>query len=69
MSKKKTSSKGNFVIGFFNEVKEEARQVTWPTKQEATHMTLIVIGVCIAAGVYLGGLDYLFTKLMGLILS
>lgn len=32
-------------------------------------MTVIVLGVSLAVGLYVGGLDYLFTNLLGLILK
>ncbi len=48
---------------FFSEAKNEIRHVNWPTRQEATRLTLIVIGIAIGLAVFLGGFDYLFSYL------
>ena len=40
------------------------KKVNWPSRQETIKYTLIVIGVCLAVAVYLGGLDFLFTNLI-----
>ena len=68
MKKKKSSKRDNIVIGYLKEVRDEISQVSWPSRKEAINMTLIVIGVSLAVGAYLGALDYAFTWLMGLII-
>jgi len=68
MSDVKSPRKGNIVAGFLAQVRQELKQVTWPTRQETLRLTLMVIGISAVAGLYLGGLDYLFTQFMGLIL-
>jgi preprotein translocase subunit SecE len=68
MAKTNTPNKGKVVSGFFREVAEELKQVTWPKRKDTVRMTGIVIAITIAIGVYLGGLDYLYTYLMGLII-
>lgn len=68
MSDGKSPKRGNVVGAFLMQVREELKKVTWPTRQETIRLTLMVVGVTIAAGIYLGGLDYLFTQLMGYIL-
>jgi preprotein translocase subunit SecE len=45
----------------------ELRKVTWPTPKEAWRLTKIVIMVILVMGLLLGGLDFAFTKLMGVI--
>lgn len=49
---------------FLLEVRGELDKVIWPTRQEAIRLTAIVIGVSLAVGVFIGALDYIFTKLM-----
>ncbi len=46
---------------FFLEARQELRHVNWPTRQEATRLTIIVIGMSIGLAVFLGAFDYLFT--------
>jgi len=53
-------------IKFLKEVKAELKQVTWPTKKEVIRLTGVVIIICLAVGVYIGILDFIFTKLIQL---
>lgn len=54
---------------FLTEVKEELYKVSWPSRQQTIRLTLVVILVSVIVGVFLGGLDYLLTKLMEVILK
>lgn len=45
---------------WFRDVISELRKVTWPTRQETTNLTLVVVVVSAALGLFLGGLDYGF---------
>ncbi|HUC01451.1 MAG TPA: preprotein translocase subunit SecE [Candidatus Paceibacterota bacterium] len=49
---------------FFSEARTELRHVNWPTRQEATRLTLIVIGMSLGLALYLGAFDYLFSFLI-----
>ena len=49
-------------LEFLNQVKVELRQVKWPTNQQALKLTLTVVLVSLAVGLYISGLDVLFTK-------
>lgn len=49
---------------FLKEVRTEMEKVSWPSRQEAIRLTLIVIAVSVAIGVYIGSLDFGFTKIM-----
>jgi preprotein translocase subunit SecE len=55
-------------LKFLQEVRHELLQVTWPTRQKAWRMTLIVLAISLVVGLYIGGLDLLFTNLLGVIL-
>jgi preprotein translocase subunit SecE len=39
----------------------ELRKVTWPTRAETAHLTIVVIVVSILFGVLLGGVDLIFS--------
>ncbi len=54
---------------WWRETVGELRKVTWPTPREAWRLTKIVIAVMVFMGIILGGLDYVFTRLIGLILG
>ncbi|MBI4990672.1 preprotein translocase subunit SecE [Candidatus Gottesmanbacteria bacterium] len=53
--------KGGPVI-FLREVKSELGKVVWPTREEVVKLTIIVVAVSLAIGLYIGGLDLIFTK-------
>lgn len=45
------------------DTRSELRKVVWPTREQATNLTILVIMASAAVGVLLGGIDFLFTKL------
>ncbi len=53
---------------FIQEALAEIKKVAWPTKEETYNYTLAVILVSIAVAIFLGGLDYLFSNIIKLIL-
>lgn len=54
---------------FLREVKLELDKVTWPSAEQTVRMTAVVILISVMVGLYLGAADYLFTELLGLIVS
>lgn len=57
------------VSNYFKEVRIELKKVSWPSKQETFQMTLLVICVSTIVAIYLGGIDYLFTQFMSMIIK
>ena len=53
--------KTNPVVGYVRDSVQEIRKVTWPTRHQATNMTILVIIISIAAAAIIAGLDYVFT--------
>lgn len=53
---------------FLREIRTELRKVIWPTKKEAINLTMIVIGVSAAVGVFLGLVDFAFGEMFQLLL-
>jgi len=53
---------------YINEVIREIKKVTWPSKKQTQDMTLLVVGVSLAIGAYIGLLDFIFQELMKIIL-
>ena len=45
---------------FFNDIVSELRKVTWPTREETLHLTVVVLVVTLMMGALLGGLDATF---------
>lgn len=53
---------------FFREVVSELKKVTWPSREEATNLTTIVIIVAVAVGLFLGLIDYGFSQVINFLL-
>lgn len=57
------------IFRYLSEVTTELKKVSWPSKEATTQMTILVIAVSTLVAVYLGGLDYLFTQMMGVLIK
>ena len=47
---------------FTKDIIEELKKVTWPTRKETIRLTVVVIGISLIIGVYIGIIDVLLTK-------
>jgi preprotein translocase subunit SecE len=56
-------------VSYLKDTIAELKLVRWPTRQETTRLTLIVIGISVLVGAYVGALDYGFTSLLSTILK
>jgi preprotein translocase subunit SecE len=54
---------------YIRETMGELRRVTWPTRQEAINLTIIVLIVTFSMSALLGVLDYIFSQLFARILG
>ncbi len=68
-SKARAKRRPNIVIRLLRETVVELRKVNWPTRQEATQLTFIVLLVIFFMSSLLGVLDFLFSKFFGFIVS
>lgn len=57
------------IVEYFKDTRGELRKVTWPTRQEATKLTVIVLAVTATMALFLGALDFVFAALVRLIIS
>lgn len=57
------------VFDFFTSVKVELAKVTWPKPELTVRLTVIVILVTVVVGFFLGGIDFLLTKILESILQ
>lgn len=53
---------------FLREVREELKKVVWPTRDEVIRLTGVVILVSLFVGLYLGGIDFILTKLVEVVI-
>lgn len=52
------------VIRFFKEAREELKKVTWPDRKTTARYTIIVVIASLFVGIVIGGVDYLFTRIL-----
>lgn len=57
------------VVDYFRGVRTELSQVVWPKRNDVIRMTIIVLAISAAVGIYLGGIDYLLTKGLTLLIT
>ncbi len=62
------ASRRIFTLRFIGEAVAELRRVTWPTWQETVRLSIMVIAVAGAIGVFLGLFDLGFARLFDFIL-
>ena len=49
---------------FLRETQDELKKVVWPSRQEVIRLTFVVIAVSLLVGLFLGALDFAFTKIL-----
>lgn len=59
----------NAIQRYFRETIGELKKVSWPTRKEATNLTIVVLIVVAAMSAFLGLLDYLFAQFFALLLG
>ena len=56
-------------ISFLRETRDELKKVVWPSRQEIIRLTFVVIMVSLVVGLFLGGLDFVFVKIIGTVVK
>lgn len=59
--------KGSTFLAFAKDARTEVRKVVWPTRQEATQTTLIVLAATVVMSLLLWGLDGIIVRLVSFI--
>ena len=67
--RKSARKQQNFVARYFRETVGELRKVTWPTRQEAISLTIVVLIVIALMSTFLGILDFIYARFFVLILG
>lgn len=55
-------------VTFLKEVRFELDKVEWPTREQLIRLTGLVIVISIGVGLFIGALDFIFFKIMTIIL-
>ena len=56
-------------IIFVQQALDELKKVVWPTKTEIVRLTVSVLVISAVVGVFLGGIDFVLTKVMEIVVS
>ncbi len=66
-----TSKKKFFtrIADWFRGMRSELKKVVWPTAKQTTNNTLVVLAVCAASAIVLGGFDWLASELVQILIS
>ena len=57
---RKSTKSRNAIVRYFQDTGDELRKVSWPTREQAIRLTLIVLGSTIATAIFFGILDRFF---------
>ncbi len=64
---RKSPKSPNALIRYFQDTGDELRKVSWPTREQAIRLTVVVLGSTIAAAIFFGVLDFIFQQLAALL--
>ncbi len=59
----------NRLARFWRETIAELKKVVWPTRDQAVNLTIIVIVTVVAMSAFLGGVDFILTQIVRLIVA
>ena len=64
-----TKKQPNVIIRTVRETVAELRKVSWPTRPEATQLTIVVLVVLAVMSAFLGTMDFLFSRLIAWVIN
>lgn len=67
VKEKEKEQRDNIFVRTFRETRSELRKVVWPTREETTRLTIVVMVISIVIGLILFVGDSLFIWLYGLL--
>ncbi len=50
-----------WLLNYFREARAEMRKITWPSRQNITKYSMIVIGLCLILAFLFAGLDFVLS--------
>jgi len=69
VAKSASRKKQNFLSRYLRETIGELRKVNWPTRRQATQLTLIVLVVIGFTSIFLGAMDLLFSNVFAFLIN
>ena len=67
VSEVRTSRLSGIRFGRIGEITSELKKVRWPTRSEATRLTILVLSIALVIGLMLGVIDMGFSRLFEII--
>jgi preprotein translocase subunit SecE len=64
-----TKKQPNVIVRTVRETVAELRKVSWPTRPEATQLTIVVLVVLAVMSAFLGTMDFLFSRLIAWVIN
>ncbi|MFW6135127.1 MAG: preprotein translocase subunit SecE [Elusimicrobiota bacterium] len=58
----------NKIMTFFREVISEVKKVTWPGKKELIGSTILVVILVLFVAFYIGLVDFILSRLLGVVM-
>ena len=52
------------LLRYLRESRNELRKVSWPTREQTTNLTVVVVVVCLILAFFMFGFDTLFAKII-----
>jgi preprotein translocase subunit SecE len=49
---------------WYRETRAELAKVTWPDQETTRNLTIVVIGISVVLGLFLGGIDFVLVKIL-----
>lgn len=59
----------NTLIKYIRDSREELAKVSWPSREQTTNSTVLVVAVSVAFALFLGAADYGLSKLLEFLLA
>ena len=59
----------NSIVRYLRETRAELSKVSWPSRQDAWNLTLVVLATVLLSSIVLGASDYAFGWLLSLIIG
>lgn len=56
-------------LAFLSQTREELKKVTWPNTNEVVRLTFVVVAVSLMVGMFIGALDFVFAKIVELLVK
>lgn len=54
---------------YFRGAISELRKVTWPTKKQTINYSIVVIAIAVGVAVYFGVADFIFSRILTILIS